>query len=64
MASCSEKCAVFDGEYDDFRQLSNDIGPEDAHFCQAYDGPIPDGIFDGPKECPYFWDKSEVKGGT
>ena len=59
MASCSKKCFVYNKEWDDFRARYNDIGPENAHFCDMYDGPIPDGIFDGPKECPFFESKDK-----
>lgn len=63
MASCSKKCAIYDRNYDEFRQLYNDIWPKDAHFCDMYDDRIPDGVFDGPKDCPYFADKEKHKKG-
>jgi hypothetical protein len=67
MASCSKKCALYEISGDDFWQLHNDVLYEDekgshvreSHICVMYDGFIPDGIFDGPKECPYFEDKAK-----
>jgi hypothetical protein len=49
----------YDKDIDEMGQRGNDIGPEDAHFCDMYDGAIPKGIFDGPKKCRYYMDKMD-----
>ena len=59
MASCSEKCLIYNKTFDELGDSSNDLGPEGAHFCAMYDDRIPDGIFDGPKDCPFFKPKDK-----
>ena len=64
MASCSEKCFIYNKDFDELGEAWNDIGPEDSHFCAMYYDRIPDGIFDGPKKCPFFEDKARFEKGN
>ena len=67
MADCSKKCFIYRKDYDDLWQCHNDVlyvdekgsHVKESHVCYMYDEFIPDGIFDGPKECPYFEDKAK-----
>ena len=67
MTSCSEKCLFYDKEYDDLRQLFNDVLFVDEkgrhvrkfHVCDLYCEGIPKGVFNGPKKCPDFEDKAK-----
>ena len=57
MADC-RKCFFYSKEFDEAKQEINDVviigeNTEDQHFCDAY-SPIPDGVFNGPKDCPKF----------
>lgn len=59
MALCKE-CRLYSVTIDDLRRNYNDIGNEDDHFCMMYEDAIPEGMYNGPKDCPYF-ETTEVK---
>ena len=57
MTDC-RKCLFYDPAYDEMRRGGLDIakvGEEtpDDHFCFTFE-PIPEGYFDGRKDCPKF----------
>lgn len=52
-----EKCAVYNKLHDSLRESWQDSVPEGeqakSHFCIMYEK-MPDGIWEGEKECDYF----------
>lgn len=56
MANC-KRCAFYTKDGDELQRAHDDIlviGEEnDHHFCFAYT-PIPDGVFEGDKDCPHY----------
>ena len=58
MASCS-KCAYYSETIDELQRNFNDVGPTGNHYCPMYPDAIPDGVFNGPKDCVFFDAKEE-----
>ena len=58
MALCS-KCAFYSEEIDETGRNFNDIGNENEHFCTMYRDTIPDGVFNGEKDCDFYEQKTE-----
>lgn len=57
MANC-KKCLFYSEEWDEMKRRTNDEiedgkDADDNHFCEAF-YPIPDGVFDGEKQCEKF----------
>ena len=57
MANCNG-CFFYSEEQDYFKQKYNDVDVvgvdlDAEHFCDAY-APIPDGVFNGEKDCPKY----------
>lgn len=59
MASC-KNCAFYSEAVDTLGRDFNDVGNADNHYCPMYDDAIPEGVFNGEKNCEYF--EKEVKG--
>lgn len=60
MTDC-KKCLFYDVESDENHRTGQDVdivGKEtpDNHYCLAFE-PIPNGYFDGQKDCPKFLDR-------
>lgn len=58
MASCKD-CAYYSQEIDALNQAFNDVGNEDAHFCMMWQDEIPNGIYNGGKDCEFYSKKEE-----
>jgi hypothetical protein len=58
MALCSE-CLFYDLVIDDINRSFNDIDAITNHFCSMYADMIPNGVFNGPKDCTFFAPKEE-----
>lgn len=56
MANC-KKCAFYSKDGDELRRAHDDVmvvgKDNDNHYCFAFE-PIPQGVFDGDKDCPNF----------
>lgn len=58
MASCKD-CMFYSEHIDELNRNFNDIGDPSNHYCPMYQDAIPDGIFDGVKECEFYQEKGE-----
>ena len=56
MALCS-KCMFYSSENDNLNRDFNDTGSEEEHFCIMYTDAIPEGIYNGPKDCEFYEEK-------
>lgn len=56
MASC-ETCLFYSKTIDELNRDFNDVGDIDNHYCPMYEDAIPDGIFEGFKDCPRYMAK-------
>lgn len=61
MASCKE-CAFYSPVIDELGRNFNDVGEESEHFCPMYQDAIPDGVFDGVKDCKFFEPTHDERG--
>lgn len=57
MGSCKD-CLFYSAHIDNLNRDFNDVGNEKEHFCPMYMDAIPDGIFEGEKDCPYYTEKT------
>lgn len=53
MAFC-KGCAFYTESFDNLNRDFNDVGDEQNHYCPMYQDAIPDGVYDGEKECQYY----------
>lgn len=60
MASC-EKCLFYSEAVDELNRDFNDIGNGNNHYCPMYQDAIPNGIFEGEKDCQHYTDKEGEK---
>jgi hypothetical protein len=58
MALCNQ-CAFYSESVDNLNRDFNDIGNEDNHYCPMYNDAIPDGVYNGVKDCEYYEEKGE-----
>lgn len=62
MALCS-KCLFYRKEYDEYWQGLDDVVKKGdtklKHHCPMYDSQIPDGMFNGDKDCKYYSNRDE-----
>lgn len=56
MASC-KTCQYYTEQMETLGTNWNDIGEIDNHYCVMWSGAIPDGIYDGVKDCEYYEEK-------
>ena len=56
MASC-DKCLFYSVENDELNRDFNDVGDPDNHYCPMYRDEIPEGVFNGEKDCEFFRDR-------
>lgn len=63
MALC-DTCKVFSSKYDDFRINYDDVVDEsqtqEKHYCVAYNDAIPDKIYYGGGDCPYYMESDST----
>ena len=53
MAFC-KGCAFYTESFDNLNRDFNDVGDEQNNYCPMYQDAIPDGVYDGEKECQYY----------
>ena len=63
MANC-KGCLFYSAEQDQLRQDFNDalqvgVDLDEQHFCDRF-SPIPDGVFEGEKECTEYLPKDSI----
>lgn len=58
MGSC-EKCRHYSKTIDDLNRSFNDVGNVNNHYCMMWNDAIPDGIYDGKKDCEFWMDKEK-----
>jgi hypothetical protein len=44
---------------DELNREFNDIGDENNHYCMMYQDMIPNGVYEGKKECLYYTEKEK-----
>jgi hypothetical protein len=54
-----KRCLFYSENIDNLNRDFNDVGNENEHFCPMYTDAIPDGIYDGNKDCQYYTKKEE-----
>ena len=58
MALC-KNCLFYSEGFDELNRDFNDIGNPEEHFCSMYRDAIPDGVYNGVKDCEYYEEKGE-----
>ena len=53
MAYC-RNCLFYSELEDELNRDFNDIDEPDSHYCPMYRDKIPDGVYEGPKECDKY----------
>ena len=53
MAYC-KGCLFYSESVDEQGIDFNDVGNPEEHFCSMYIDAIPDGVYNGSKECDYY----------
>ena len=53
MALCKQ-CVFYIESIDELGRDFNDIGDEQDHFCLMYDDAIPECVFYGNENCPFY----------
>ena len=60
MESCS-KCALYSETIDNLNRDFNDVGDINNHYCPMYQDAIPEGVYNGAKDCEFYEPKAEQK---
>lgn len=58
MGSCKE-CAYYSKTIDDLNRSFNDVGKESNHYCMMWNDAVPEGAYEGTKECTFYETKQE-----
>ena len=58
MASCKD-CVFYSSNIDELSRNFNDVGNPEGHYCPMYQDAIPDGVYNGSKECEYYEKRGE-----
>lgn len=53
MALC-KKCLFYSQSADELERNYNDVGAQENHYCVMYQDAIPDGVYDGGKDCEFY----------
>lgn len=61
MESC-KTCALYSPVIDELGRDFNDVGDINNHYCPMYQDAIPEGIFDGQKDCEFHEPKENERG--
>ena len=56
MGSC-ENCLFYSEKTDELNRDFNDTEDQSLHFCPMYTNGIPNGVFEGQKDCEKFMEK-------
>ena len=58
MALC-KNCAFYSETIDELNRDFNDVGDVDNHYCPMYQDAIPEGVFNGEKNCEFYEEKQK-----
>lgn len=53
MAYC-KGCLFYSESVDELNRDNNDVGNPEDHFCNMYTDAIPDGVYNGSKDCEFY----------